>query len=459
MDNSQTQAYREALDKNPVSKRTWWALAIILIVLITDGYDAQAISYIVPILSEQWNMPAATFAPVFTANILGLTLGAMLISPLGDKFGSRNVLMTCVLTYSLLTIGMIFTYDINSLIVVRFLCGLGMGAAMPNALALMSDYSPTRLRTLMVTIAAAGYSLGGMLSGLASAGLVDILGWKAVLMIGGLIPILMLPFIYKLLPEAINNLLADAAPHQRFRDMVKVFIPAWKIPENFSKLPKEITAQSTDTKFPVLNLFRNGWARPTIFIWGTYMSMMMLTYFYLSWLPVLLKQSGLSINVANVMTSLFLLAGVIGALLISYVADKVQNKSPILFTMFVGAALATLFIGLKQDNPTLLIVGVLVAGFCIIGGNLIMNSFTSSFYPDYARATGIGWGLGIGRFGSIMAPVLGGYLLASNTNVSDIFFVFIVPAAVASFFILFVRKPKGYQAPQNEEKAVQAFHH
>lgn len=459
MSNSQTTAYREALDKNPVSKKTWWALAIILIVLITDGYDAQAISYIVPILSEQWGMPAATFAPVFTANILGLTLGAMLISPLGDRFGSRNVLMACVLTYSLLTIGMIFAYDINSLIVVRFLCGLGMGAAMPNALALMSDYSPTRYRTLMVTVAAAGYSLGGMLSGLVSAAIVDTVGWKAVLMIGGIIPILMLPFIYKFLPEAINNLLADPAPHTRFRTMAKNFIPGWKIPEGFSQLPKEITAQSTDTKFPVLNLFRNGWARPTIFIWGTYMSMMMLTYFYLSWLPVLLKQSGLSINVANVMTSLFLLSGVIGALLISYVADKVQNKSPILFTMFVGAALATLFIGFQNTNPTVLVVGVLVAGFCIIGGNLIMNSFTSSFYPDYARATGIGWGLGIGRFGSIMAPVLGGYLLASNTNVSDIFFIFIVPAAVASFFILFVRKPKGYEAPKTESNNSPAFHH
>ncbi|MGE8541826.1 MFS transporter [Acinetobacter sp. ANC 3813] len=458
MNNSQTLAYREALDKNPVSKRTWWALAIILIVLITDGYDAQAISYMVPILSEQWSLPAATFAPVFTANILGLTLGAMLISPLGDRFGSRNVLMACVLTYSLLTIGMIFTYDITSLMIVRFLCGLGMGAAMPNALALMSDYSPTRYRTLMVTVAAAGYSLGGMLSGLVSAALVDSFGWKVVLMIGGIIPIVMLPFIYRFLPEAVNNLLSDAAPYTRFRAMTKDFMPGWNVPESFNHLPKDLAVASGESRFPVLNLFRNGWARPTIFIWGTYMSMMMLTYFYLSWLPVLLKQSGLSINVANVMTSLFLLSGVIGALLISYVADKVQNKSPILFTMFVGAAIATLFIGFQNTNPTLLVVGVLAAGFCIIGGNLIMNSFTSSFYPDYARATGIGWGLGIGRFGSIMAPVLGGYLLASNTDVSNIFFIFIVPAAIASFFILFVRKPKGYQAPK-EESASAVFHH
>ncbi|MEN0105933.1 MAG: aromatic acid/H+ symport family MFS transporter [Pseudomonas sp.] len=436
---SQIAHFQAALDKRPVSRPQWLMLLLLMFLLVTDGYDAQVISYVVPVLVQEWNLPAAAFGPVFSANLLGLTIGALLVSPLGDRIGIRRVLLGCVMLYAVLTLAMVLANSIGVLMAMRFVCGLGMGAAMPSTMALMAEYSPPRLRTVMVTMAAAGYSLGGVLGGLVAAAVMDTYGWHAVFLAGGVTPLLLLPFLFKYLPESLARLFADAPPYTRLMKITRRFMPDWQVP---APTPVAAEAKAPSTRFPVLNLFRDGWARPTLFIWGTFLSGLVLTYFYLSWLPVLLKQSGMTTNAANVTTSLFLLSGVVGAVIMSYLADRLQNKTRVLAAMLAGAAIATVCIGRSQGHAEWLVVFVLVAGFCIIGAQLMLNSFTSSFYPSYARATGIGWAMGIGRCGSIMAPLLGSALLATNTPVEQIFYVFVAPAVTAMVLILQVRKPK-----------------
>ncbi|TRX76608.1 MFS transporter [Pseudomonas mangiferae] len=436
---SQIANFHAALDKRPVSGQQWLMLLLLVFLLVTDGYDAQVISYVVPVLVQEWNMPAAAFGPVFSANLFGLTLGALLVSPLGDRIGIRRVLLACVALYACLTVSMVLATNIEVLMAMRFVCGLGMGAAMPSTMALMAEYSPPRLRTVMVTMAACGYSLGGVLGGFIAAAVMDTHGWQAVFVAGGITPLLLLPFLFKYLPDSLSHLFADAPPYARLLKITRRFMPDWEVPP---PAPANPQAKVPSSSLPVVNLFRNGWARPTLFIWGTFLASLVLTYFYLSWLPVLLKQSGMSLNAANITTSLFLLSGVTGAVIMSYLADKLQNKTRVLAIMLAGAAVATICIGRSQGHADLLVAFVLLAGFCIIGGQLMLNSFTSSFYPSYARATGIGWAMGIGRFGSIMAPMLGSLLLSLNTPTEQIFYLFVVPAVVAMVLIIQVRKPR-----------------
>lgn len=436
---SQIAHFHAALDKRPVSRQQWLMLVMLVFLLVTDGYDAQVISYVVPMLSQQWALPPAAFGPVFSANLFGLTLGALVVSPLGDRIGIRRVLLACVSLYACLTVVMILAHDIQVLMAMRFICGLGMGAAMPSTMALMSEYAPPRLRTVMVAMAACGYSLGGVLGGFVAAMVMDTYGWQAVFVAGGITPLILLPFLFLYLPDSLRSLFSDAPPYARLLKITRRFMPDWQVP---APQPNGATEASKPTsKMPVVNLFRAGWARPTLFIWGTFLFSLVLTYFYLSWLPVLLKQSGMTLNAANVMTSLFLLSGVTGAVLMSYLADKLHNKTRVLALMLGGAAVATVFIGRNQAHPNWLIFFVLVAGFCIIGAQLMLNSFTSSFYPSYARATGIGWAMGIGRFGSIMAPLLGSMLLTLNTPVEQIFYLFVIPAVASMLLILQVHRP------------------
>ncbi|WP_263143647.1 aromatic acid/H+ symport family MFS transporter [Pseudomonas sp. RIT-PI-AD] len=447
---SQIAHFHAALDARPVSRPQWLMLLMLVFLLVTDGYDAQVISYIVPVLSQEWGLPPAAFGPVFSANLLGLTIGALLVTPLGDRFGIRRVLLLCVSLYACLTVMMVFAWNIPSLMAMRFICGLGMGAAMPSTMALMAEYAPPRLRTVMVTMAAAGYSIGGMLGGFVAALAMDRFGWQSIFLAGGVVPLVLLPFLVRYLPESLSHLFSDAPPYARLMKITRRFMPDWTVPAAALDASRATTGQ-TSSKMPVLNLFRHGWARPTLLIWGTFFSSLILTYFYLSWLPVLLKQSGMTLNAANASTSLFLLSGVIGAVIMSYLADRLQNKTRILGLMLFGAALATVLIGLNQGHMGWLVFFVLTAGFCIIGGQLMLNSFTSSFYPTYARATGIGWAMGIGRFGSILAPLVGSMLLATETPVDKIFFVFVVPAVTAMLLIVQVRKPSEPGEPPRDQ--------
>ena len=183
--HNQIASFRAALDARPVSRYQWLILVLLALLLVTDGYDAQVLGYVVPALAKDWGLEKAAFGPVFSANLLGLTLGSLLVTPLADRFGVRRILLGCVLIYASLTVLMVFANSLTTLMAARFICGIGMGGAMPSAMALMSDYSPPRMRTLMVTLAACGFSFGGAAGGFVAAGFIEGYGWQAVFLAGG----------------------------------------------------------------------------------------------------------------------------------------------------------------------------------------------------------------------------------------------------------------------------------
>ena len=179
--HNQIASFRAALDARPVSRYQWLLLLLLALLLVTDGYDAQVLGYVVPTLAQEWGLDKAAFGPVFSANLFGLTVGSLLVTPLADRFGIRRVLLCCVLIYASLTVLMVFAGSLENLMLARFVCGIGMGGAMPSAMALMAEYSQPRLRTLMVTLAACGFSFGGAAGGFVAAAFMDGFGWQAVL--------------------------------------------------------------------------------------------------------------------------------------------------------------------------------------------------------------------------------------------------------------------------------------
>ncbi len=388
--HNQIASFRAALDARPVSRYQWLLLLLLALLLVTDGYDAQVLGYVVPTLAQEWGLDKAAFGPVFSANLFGLTVGSLLVTPLADRFGIRRVLLCCVLIYASLTVLMVFAGSLESLMLARFVCGIGMGGAMPSAMALMAEYSPPRLRTLMVTLAACGFSFGGAAGGFVAAAFMDGFGWQAVFLAGGVTPLLLFPFLLLFLPESLPRLLRDAPPYARLRQLSERMAPGWQPP------PAEADAEPA-ASLTVLELFRHGYARPTLLLWATFFVSLILLYFMVSWLPSLLQESGLTRNAANLATSMFLFAGTLGAMLLAWLADRLRSKVRLLAAILAGAALFTLLLGLNHDQPRWLLAFVFAAGFCIIGGQLTLNAFASNFYPAQVRATGTGWALGVGR--------------------------------------------------------------
>lgn len=434
---NQIASFRAALDARPVSGYQWSLLLLLALLLVTDGYDAQVLGYVVPALAQDWGLEKAAFGPVFSANLLGLTLGSLAVTPLADRFGVRRILLCCVLIYASLTVLMVFSQSLDSLMAARFICGIGMGGAMPSAMALMSEYSPPRLRTLMVTLAACGFSFGGAAGGFVAAGFIDQFGWEAVFLAGGVTPLLLFPFLFWWLPESLPRLLRDAPPYARLRKVSARMLPDWQPPAATG----DEGQQQAAGKFTVVELFRQGYARPTLLIWSTFFVSLILLYFMISWLPTLLLESGLALKQANLVTSMFLFAGTLGAICMAWLADRLKRKVRLLSAVLAVAAVCTVLLGLNHDNPRYLVVFVFAAGFCIIGGQLTLNAFASNFYPAQVRATGTGWALGVGRFGSILGPLLGSMLLAMHIPVQQIFFFCAVPAVLAALLIIRVRAP------------------
>jgi len=285
--HNQIASFRAALDARPVSRYQWLILVLLALLLVTDGYDAQVLGYVVPALAKDWGLEKAAFGPVFSANLLGLTLGSLAVTPLADRFGVRCILLCCVLIYASLTVLMIFADSLNTLMAARFICGIGMGGAMPSAMALMSEYSPPRLRTLMVTLAACGFSFGGAAGGFVAAGFIDSFGWQAVFLAGGVTPLLLFPFLFWLLPESLPRLLRDAPPYARLQKVTARMLPDWRAPA----ASEEENRQEQGSKLTVVELFRHGYARPTLLLWATFFVSLILLYFMISWLPSLLLEA------------------------------------------------------------------------------------------------------------------------------------------------------------------------
>ena len=157
------------IDDRGVGRFQILVLILCFVIMIIDGFDAQAVGFVAPIISVAWGVSKASFSPVFAAGLLGMAIGALLFGALADRFGRKSIIVFCFLTFGVLTLGKAFAASILDLTVLQFVAGLGVGGAMPNAIALISEYSPAKRRSLMVTVASAGYSVGASGAGFLTA--------------------------------------------------------------------------------------------------------------------------------------------------------------------------------------------------------------------------------------------------------------------------------------------------
>jgi len=426
-------SFRAALDARPLTGFHIRMVAIAVLLLLTEGFDSQAIGYVAPALRDLLHLTPLQMGSALSVGLLGLTIGALVFSPLADRFKTRGLLVICILICGVSTLATIWVSSLEMLVALRFLTGFGVGGVMPQAIGVVSEYAPTRCRTLIVTVAGAGFSLGGVVGGTVSAALIPKYGWQSVLIFGGVAALLMLPLAMWSFPNSLPQLLNSAEPRAELKKVVAILAPGWKEPK----------VAAVQERFPVSLLFAGGYSGRTLLIWTAYLMNIMALYFILNWLPSVLKAGGLSIARSSLITSLYSAGGIVGGLLLAYLSDKTKPQW-MLGIAFVGSALCLLGLGSAGTNTVLLTVGAIGAGFCTIGGQNAMNAFTSAYYPAAARATGLGWALGVGRCGSILGPYLGGVLLEVGVSGPNLLKLAAVPALITAIAMLLVPKsPEG----------------
>ena len=421
---------KDWIDSRPISRYQWMILVLCFLIVLFDGFDVAVMGFVAPSVMEDWGISRASFGPVMSAGMIGLAIGAITAGPYADRLGRRKILLIAVSGFSVLSLASAFARNPYELAILRFLTGIALGAAMPNCTTLLAEFLPKRSRSLLLTIMFTGFNMGSGLGGFLAAWLIPHHGWHSVLMLGGLMPMVLLPFLLWLLPESPRYLAACHAPAQQVAAILRRL--GGQFAEHTSFTASEVKQCG---KGPARQLFSEQYRWGTLALWVTYFMGLLVIYLTMGWLPTLLRDGGLSIERAATITGLFQIAGTAGAVVVGWVMDRTRPNRVIAIAYLLGG-LCIVSLGAFSLESSLLVVGIAIAGFCVSGAQTGLNAFAPGYYPTDFRATGVSWMLGIGRFGAIFGSLIGGAVLSIGMSLPLLFLFLGLPAFVAASAIL-----------------------
>lgn len=428
---------QQFINQHKFSRAQLVTLLLCFLIVAVDGFDTASIGFIAPAIGKQWTLDPAHMAPVFGAGMFGLMIGALCFGPMADRIGRKTTLMICVGFFGLASLASAWSPDLQVLLVLRFLTGLGLGGAMPNAITLSSEYAPDKHRSVLVTTMFCGFTLGSALGGILAAFIVAHWGWHAVLLVGGIVPLLLVPLLGWLLPESARYLVArNAASAQISRILNRI------APEADLHNARYALTDKAPTGSPVKQLFDARLRRGTLVLWVMFFMCMLIIYLLSSWLPTLIKNTGRTLQDASLVTAMFQIGGTLGSITLGRWMDR-YRPTRVLSLAYLVAALFIALIGHSATSTPLLVLAVFMAGFCASGGQVGGNALAAGFYPTASRATGVAWALGIGRIGSILGSMAGGWMLTMGWSLSTVFEAVAIPAVIASACVLFMKKREG----------------
>ncbi len=406
-----------------------WSIAIWCALLVTlDGFDNSAINFVAPTIVTEWHIAAPAFGPVFGAGLFGLMLGALGSGPIADRSGRKIVILASTLIFAVFALATTLVRSIDQLYVLRFLTGIGVGGLMPNSIALTAEYAPKRIRATVVAIMFLGFPLGAGAGGFIGAALIPHFGWQAMFVLGGTLPLVLTPVVYFALPESIRFLVNRESRPAEVTTLVNRLSPA-------SALDGSETFVLPEGKplpgFTAKHLLTQGRAINTALLWLAFFCNLLVIYSIASWLPLLLRDTGVTLATALRLGGMVPWAGIVSTVVLGPLVDRLGATGvvTVLYTLAAGFIFA---IGLAGANVSLLAATIVGCGMCVIGGQSFINVLSAVIYPTSVRSTGVGWALGVGRIGAVVGPVVGGLLLAAHITARNLFFTIAVPSLVAA---------------------------
>ena len=414
--------------------------------LFVEGFDTSAIGYIAPQISREWNVPASVLGTILTADMVGLLLGYLFVAPLSARFGHKRTIIACTTFFGVMTFLTITSANVEMLLFFRFLTGLGVGGAMPSAVALTGEYIPEHRRSTAVTLIYIGFSVGQIGAGLASSALIDTFTWRAVLAFGGGITLLFALLFVFALPESIEYLVNRGNDRARAVKTLRRMAPDLAIPDSV----RLIAGAQGDRKVTVRQLLEDNRALGTVFVWvGMFMNLMI--YFFMQkWLTSLLVQVGLSQQEAILATTVGLAGGIVAAFIIGPLMDRFGPYVVVAGLFAVSALSVVLMASLMTEAGALMLTAMSLAlGFCLSGGQKANNALSVHFYPTALRGTGLGWALGVGRIGGVIGPYFAGVLLEGGWSPSGLFYLSAGPMMIGAVTIALMGQIYGHASARS----------
>ena len=407
-----------------------------MLVIIFDGYDLVIYGVAMKGLVAQWGLSAKEAGFLGSVALFGMMIGAMALGSLADRYGRKKMIALCLVLFSVFTFLCGFAQNPTQFAIMRFIAGVGIGGAMPNLVAMMAEYSPKRMRSTMVSLMFSGYAIGGMLSAGLGIMIVPSMGWEWMFYLG-IIPLFLLPLIWKFLPESLGFLMRQGKEAEVRKILPKV-APELNITAEDQLVREEVVVKKSVV--PVGQLFVEHRGVSTLAFWVSFFCCLLMTYALSTWLPKFMEQAGYELKAGLSFLFAMNIGAMIGAIGGGWLADKFNIKAVLVAFLLLGSA-AFVCLGYKAPVPVLYVL-VTIAGATTIGTQIVLYSYVAIFYPLKIRSTGIGWASGVGRIGAIVGPILGGWLVAMQLPHSTNFMVFAIPAIIATVAVLFIAKGK-----------------
>jgi MFS transporter, AAHS family, 4-hydroxybenzoate transporter len=434
MQPTRTVNVQTFLNAHPYSGYQWLIFVLCFFIVLLDGFDTAAIGFVAPSLLKEWNLSRPMLAPVLSAALFGLAAGAFAAGPLADRYGRKAVLVVAVAVFGVACGASYLAADLSQLTLLRFVTGLGLGAAMPNAVTLMSEYCPDQRRATLTNTMFCGFPLGAALGGFLAAWMIPTWGWRSVFLLGGIAPLALVLLMVLILPESVRYMVAKMQPAEKIRAALRRISHSVDTATAFTMTERQAP---TGAKGGVGLVLSRPYIVGSAMLWLTYFMGLVIFYALINWMPVLFKDAGLDAQTATLISALFPLGGV-GAVLFGWLMDR-YNATRVVAIGFALTAVAIYFIGQVGNAVAPLVVIVFVGGTLMNMSQSSLPALAAAFYPTQGRATGVAWMMGIGRFGGIAGSFIVAELTRRHLGLSEIFAVMAVPGLIAAV-ALFIKQ-------------------
>lgn len=388
------------MENKSISKLQLTTILICFLMNMLDGTDVMVISYTAPNISKDWSISPQSLGIVFSAGLLGMSIGAMFLAPRADKIGRKSMILICNLIMGMSVSAIYWVNSVEVLTFFRVISGIGIGGMLASTATLTAENAPAKMKDFWVSFVMSGYPIGAVISGLIAANVIPEYGWKTMFQVAGLSTFITLPIVYLFLKES-----------------------------------SEFLNKSVLKKSPAVGeLLTDKYRKSTSMLWISIFMAFASLYFLTSWIPKLASVTGLSAESVIYAGTVFNLGAFCGIISQGYLSEKFGLQKTIFSYLIFTAVLMLIFGFFKGSMLVLILFGLI--GFGIQGGFVGMYSLAARLYPTEIRATGVGWAVGAGRIGAIFGPLLGGFLIGAGFSMTTNFMIFAIPTLIGGITTL-----------------------
>ena len=420
------------LDDLPMTRLQVAAVAICIILNAMDGFDVLAISFSAPGISAEWGISRAELGIVLAMELLGMSFGSVLLGNVADRMGRRPIILGCLL---IMTGGMYLASvvnTVNTLLVVRFLTGIGIGGMLATTNAMVAEYSNARRRNFNIALMATGYPVGVIVGGSVASILLAHYDWRAVFLLGAGMTGALIPLVWFLIPESISYL-----AHKRAPDALEKINATLKRMGHaaLEKLP-DIDDDATQTSWR--DLFSSRLATTTLLLTIAYLTHIMTFYFILKWIPKIVVDMGFTASLAGGVLVWANVGGAAGSVLLGWLTHHFRVRILVILAMLGAVVMINVF-GQGQADLTQLAIVAAIVGFFTNSAVVGMYALFAQSFPTHLRAGGTGFVIGMGRAGAVLGPIIAGFLFENGYGLPVVSFVMALGSLIAAIMLMMLR--------------------